>query len=262
MISPNNLEHFKMIRFTTACATALMITIAYGQVEQHTLRPAQDHSTQALMDRPAAYSLHVGAFVAAKTGVNTTVAKGRKTDLNFNALPDVGISIFAPFQTGGRLGAGLDIGYATYSYVNKPESGVTDANTIIEQYSYVNMFPHVNLGGVVLGVNFGFAPNGQAKTKSGSTVTILMDGSQEINSEHLGTLVELRLGGNFPIWDNPNGQLNLYFLAGYTLSGLYSDYRTYIFSRDNYVLPSADKNPKPASIAVGLAYYFRITIKP
>jgi hypothetical protein len=251
-----------MIRFTTACATALVITIAYGQIEQRTLRPAQDHSTQAIMEQPAAYSLHVGVFVAAKAGVNTTVARGRKTDLNFNTLPDLGISIFAPLQSGSRFGAGLDIGYATYSYVNKPESGVTDANTIIEQYSYVNMFPHVNLSGIVLGVNLGFAPNGRAKTKSGNTAIIVTDGSQEIGSEHLGTLVELRLGGNFPIWDNPNGQLNLYLLAGYTLSGLYSDYRTYIYSRDNYALPSADKNPKPASIAVGLAYYFRIPIKP
>jgi hypothetical protein len=121
-----------MIRFTTACATALVITIAYGQIEQRTLRPAQDHSTQAIMEQPAAYSLHVGVFVAAKAGVNTTVARGRKTDLNFNTLPDLGISIFAPFQSGSRFGAGLDIGYATYSYVNKPESGVTDANTIIE----------------------------------------------------------------------------------------------------------------------------------
>lgn len=87
-----------------------MITVAYGQIEQRTLRPAQDHSTQAILEQPAAYSLHVGVFVAAKAGVNTTVARGRKTDLNFNTLLDLGISIFAPLQSGSRFGAGLDIG--------------------------------------------------------------------------------------------------------------------------------------------------------
>lgn len=50
-------------------------------------------------------------------------------------------------------------------------------------------------------------------------------------------------------------------MAGYTLSGLYSDYRSYIYSRDNYTTPSADNNPRPASLALGLAYYFRIPIK-
>jgi len=69
------------------------------------------------------------------------------------------------------------------------------------------MFPHVNLSGIVLGVNLGFAPNGRAKTKSGNTAIIVTDCSQEIGSDLLGTLVELRLGGNFPIWDNPNGNL-------------------------------------------------------
>jgi hypothetical protein len=251
-----------MIRFTTACATALMITVAYGQIEQRTLRPAQDDSTQAIMEQPAAYSLRVGVFVAAKAGVNTSVAYGRKTDLNFNTLPDLGISIFAPFHSGSRFGVGLDIGYATYSYVNKPQSGVTDANTIIEQYSYINMFPHVYLSGVELGVNLGFAPNGRAKTKSGNTAIIVTDGSQEIDSKHLRTLIELRVGGNFAIIEKPQWQLNAYIMGGYTLNGIYGDYNTYIFSRDDNNQTSADNNPRPSSIAVGLAYYFRIPIKP
>jgi len=247
------------------CATCIILilsaSLAMAQIPQRTLRPAEEQPTQSVAVQTADYAISVGAFVAAKAGVNTAVAKGRKTDINFNPLPDLGISIFAPFQEGGRIGAGVDFGYATYSFVNKPESGVTDANSIVERYSYVNIFPHVNLSGVVLGVNIGFSPSGRARTKSGNEVTVVTDGTRELGSEHLGTLVELRLGGNFTVWEHQAGHLNLYLMAGYTLSGLYSDYRTYIYSRDNYTTPNADNNPRPASLAVGLAYYFRIPIK-
>ncbi|GIV50397.1 MAG: hypothetical protein KatS3mg038_0918 [Candidatus Kapaibacterium sp.] len=250
-----------MIRRACSCMLLVVALAAYGQIPQRTLRPAEEQPTQSVAVQTANYAISVGAFVAAKVGVNTTVAKGRKTDLNFNPLPDLGISIYAPFQSGGRIGAGVDIGYATYSFVNQPESGVTDANSIVERYSYVNIFPHVNLHGVVFGVNVGFSPSGRAETKSGDQVTVVTDGSREIGSEHLGTLVELRLGGNFPVWEHQTGHLNLYVMAGYTVSGLYSDYRTYIYSRDNYTTPSADNNPRPASLALGLAYYFRIPIQ-
>lgn len=256
-----HLLEFRMIRHTCSCLLLVGALAAYGQIPQRTLRPAEEQPTQTVLQQSSGYAISVGAFVAAKAGVNTTVAKGRKTDLNFNPLPDIGVSIFAPFQPGGNIGAGVDIGYATYSFVNKPESGVTDANSIVERYSYVNIFPHVNLSGVVLGVNFGFSPSGRADTKSGNQVTVVTDSTRELGSEHLGTLVELRLGGNFPLWEHQTGHLNLYIMAGYAVSGLYSDYRTYIYSRDNDTTPSADNNPRPASLAVGLAYYFRIPIK-
>lgn len=244
----------------TRVLLALGVTVlaALAQIPQRTLRPADDAApTTAAVAEPA-YQVSIGAFVAAKAGVNTAVATGRKTDVNFNPLPDLGISIFAPFQAGGRIGAGLDIGYATYSYVNTPESNVTDDNAIVERYSYVNVFPHLNLAGVVLGVNLGLSPKGRAETRSGRQVSVVTSGKTELSGDELGSLVELRLGGNFPVWENPVGHLNLYVMAGWVVSGLYSDYRTYTYSRDNYVTPSADNNPRPASLAVGLAYYFRV----
>lgn len=168
---------------------------AYGQIPQRTLRPAEEQPTQSVAVQTADHAISVGAFVAAKAGVNTAVAKGRKTDLNFNPLPDLGISIFAPFQAGGRIGAGVDFGYATYSFVNKPESGVTDANSIVERYSYVNIFPHVNLSGVVLGVNIGVSPSGRAQTKSGNDVTVVTDGTRELEASTLGRSLSYGLAG-------------------------------------------------------------------
>lgn len=249
-----------MVRRTTAYMLLVAALAAYGQIPQRTVRPAEEQPIQ-LVTRPSKdYAISIGAFLAAKAGINTAVARGRKTELNFNPLPDLGISLYLPFLPGGHIGAGLDIGYATYSYVNKPESGVTDANSIVERYSYVNIFPHLNMSGVVLGVNFGFAPSGRAATKSGDQVTVVTDGKRDLGSEHLGTLLELRVGGNIPVWEHRSGQLNVYAMLGYTLSGLYSDYRTYIYSRDDYTTPSADNNPRPASLALGLSYYFRIPI--
>lgn len=230
----------------------------FGQIPQRTLRPADETTQQHSTSSDAPYQISIGAFVAAKVGVNTAVAKGRKTDINVNPLPDFGISLFAPFQVGGKIGIGLDLGYATYSYVNKPDRSVTDDNTIIERYSYVNVFPYLNLSGVALGVNIGFSPKGRAETRSGREVVIATNGKTELGSNELGTLVEVRVGGNFPVWETSLGHLNLYIMAGYALNGLFSDYQQYIYSRDNYTTPSASNNPRPASLAVGLAYYVRV----
>ncbi|MCX7929269.1 MAG: hypothetical protein N2663_00890 [Chlorobi bacterium] len=235
-------------------AIAFVTLTAISQIPQRTLRPADEAIQQSVVRTEPSYQVSIGAYLAAKVGINTTVARGRKTDINFNTLPDFGVSIFAPFQTGSRIGAGLDLGYATYTYVNKPESNVTDDNTIIERYSYLNLFPHLNLSGVIVGVNLGFSPKGRAETRSGRQVSVVTNGKTELSSDELGTLVEARIGGNFSIWENPIGHLNLYVMAGYVVSGLYTDYQTYIYSRDNY----ADNNPKPASLALGLAYYFRV----
>lgn len=230
----------------------------FGQIPQRTLRPADETMQQHSISSGVPYQISIGAFVAAKVGVNTAVAKGRKTDININPLPDLGISLLAPFQAGGRIGIGLDLGYATYSYVNTPDRSVTDDNTIIERYSYVNVFPHLNLGGVVLGVNLGFSPKGRAETRSGRQVAVATNGNTELSSNELGTLVEVRVGGNFPVWETSIGHLNLYLMGGYALNGLFSDYQQYIYSRDNYITPSASNNPRPASLAVGLAYYLRV----
>ncbi len=239
---------------------AFCATFAAAQIEQRTLRPSEPTQQQPAGEAEP-YLLSVGAFIAGKAGVNTVVATGRKTDVNVNPLPDAGVSILAPLGTGSIAAVGLDIGYATYSFINTPVSGVTDDNTLIEQYSYVNVFPNINLLGVVLGVNVGFSPTGKARTRSDRTVTVVTTGKTELGSDELGTTIELRVGGNFPVWRHQGGHLNLYIMGGYMLSGLYNDYQTYLFSRDNYTTPSADNNPRPASLAIGLAYYFAIPIK-
>lgn len=179
------------------CSFMLLVgaLAAYGQIPQRTLRPAEEQPTQSITQPTADYAISVGAFVAAKAGINTAVAKGRKTDLNFNPLPDLGISIFAPFQAGGRIGAGVDFGYATYSFVNKPESGVTDANSIVERYSYVNIFPHVNLSGVVLGVNIGVSPSGRAQQKAATTSPLLPMEPANWEASTLGRSLSYGLAG-------------------------------------------------------------------
>lgn len=235
-------------------------TVCIAQIPQQTLRPAQENAPQT-GSSSTPYRLSIGAYILAKAGVNTAVAKGRMTDVNINSLPDFGVSVFAPFQAGGRLGIGLDLGYATYTYINKPLTAANDDNTIVEQYSYVNVFPHLNLSGIVFGVNLGLSPRGHGKSQSGRTMPLTTDPNRtELSSDELSTLVEVRLGGNFPIWEHSTGHLNLYLMAGYALSRVYSDYKTYRYSWDDNISPSASNNPRPASLAVGLAYYFRVPL--
>jgi hypothetical protein len=224
-------------------------------------------------DDSSSYTFYVGPYLAAKGSIKTSAAEGTKTGPAFNVPPDLGAQILAPIPGASWLRVGLDVGLATYSYDSKPESNATDDNTIREQYQFINVFPHLNLYGVVLGVNIGFPSSASAQSLSGNTESVYgtvsqiggmnivvpddPDASGYDPSKYLATMLEFRIGGSIPLVSSSTGILNLNIMAGYTLNALFTNGRNYLVA---YEGTSYDEtlNPRVASLSLGLSYVFGI----
>lgn len=232
------------------------------------------------------YAIYIGPYVAGKLTIKTAVAEGTKTGMVFNN-PDFGASLMIPFGIDSRLGFGLDIGVSNYGYQLKPEKAPTDTTTLEERYSYIGVFPHINLGGFIVGVNFGFAQSGEAKSLSGDTASVV--GKFTVNpsnnnvvyspdnfrssdydpSQYLASMMEVRLGGVITVLNSRAGKLNVNIMAGYTLSGLFNDHRNYVGAYDieesqtgggitRTLTPNSTLNPNLVSVSLGLSYLFRL----
>jgi hypothetical protein len=224
-------------------------------------------------DDPSSYTFYVGPYLAAKGSIKTSAAEGTKTGPAFNVPPDLGAQILAPIPGASWLKFGVDVGLATYSYDSKPERNATDDNTIREQYQFINVFPHLNLYGVVLGVNIGFPSSASAQSLSGNTESVYgtvsqiggmnivvpddPDASGYDPSKYLATMLEFRIGGSIPLVSSSTGILNLNIMAGYTLNTLFTNGRNYLVA---YEGTSYDEtlNPRVASLSLGLSYVFGI----
>ncbi len=230
-------------------------------------------------EEPSGYTFYVGPYAAAKGTIKTSVAEGTKTGPAFNIPPDLGVQILAPIPGASGLRFGVDVGLATYSYDSKPESFANDSNTIREMYQFVNVFPHINLYGLVLGVNLGLPSSASAKNLKGDATSmygrsfqtggmnlVVPDDPKDPGydpSQYLATMVELRIGGNITLMSNSSGRLCVNILAGYTLNGLFSNGRNY---RGAYPFAQFDQtfdetlNPRMVSLSLGISYGFGITL--
>lgn len=227
-------------------------------------------------EEPSGYTFYVGPYVAAKGTIKTSAAQGTKTGPAFNVPPDLGAQILAPIPGASWLKFGVDVGLATYSYDSKPERNADDDNTLREQYQFINVFPHLNLYGVVLGVNIGMPSSAQAKSLSGNVEsaygTVTTVGGMNIvlpddpdapgydPSKYLASMLEFRIGGSIPLVTSSTGKLNLNIMAGYTLNGLFTNGRNYLGAYDNLTSYDETLNPRMASISLGVSYLFGINL--
>jgi hypothetical protein len=193
-------------------------------------------------EKESKYGIFAGLGAMAKASVNTNVSNGTKTDVAFATVPDYHLSLFVPFSKKGSIGIGLDVGYSYYSYITKPESNPTNANSIKYQYSYFNLFPHLNLAGFIIGASFLSSPDLTSKNLDGKeTVDATF---YKATNEPVG-VTEIRIGGSIPVLDEDFGRLNVNILAGYMIDGQHKD-------------KIGDMNPQPASLSLGLTYLFKI----
>lgn len=190
-----------------------------------------------------AYGLYAGLNVAMRAGVNTNVPTGTKTDVDFASSPDYGLSILIPFNRTASLGLGLDVGYTNYAYISKPESGATDNNSIRCQYTYFNIFPHFYLSGFVIGASLTSSPTVDFSYKNGTKITT-------ITNSNLVSNIEAKLGFAIPVMDESFGRLNVNFLAGYTVNGLY----------DTKYIVNSDDNPQVVSVGLGISFLFKVPL--
>lgn len=234
------------------------------------------------------YSLFVGPYLMGKASIKTEVAEGWKTGIVFNVPPDFGVSLLVPFGKHTNIGFGLDFGLANYGYQFRPENDPRDSVTVVARYSYINLFPHLNLGGFTVGLNFGFVNGSRARTvldsaasivgtfsidsSSGRDTVVFTNGSPDFGAgplAYMASMVEVRVGGAIPVVTSDFGRLDVLIQAGYSLSGLFTDYRNYEGSypinaidparpRQRSLQPQESLNPHIVSLSLGLCYRFRL----
>lgn len=187
----------------------------------------------------SSFPMGLGPFLAAKAGVNTAeIINGTKTGMTFNSPPDFGATFYFPFSKHSTVAATIDLGYYTASILTKPESGATDATTVISSAHFFSIAPSFNFSSFMLGLNFGLPMSANVSNKSGSI-------SIDPGTDDVATLIEIRLGGMIPIYQNETGRLNFTVTGAYALTGL---------SKSD----KSDYNPKAASLSMGLNYLFTL----
>jgi hypothetical protein len=228
------------------------------------------------------YAIYLGPYISGRGSIKTAVAEGTKTNFDFSG-PNYGVNLSIPFSKEGSIRFGTSIGVDNYAYHLKPEEGANDANTLVERYEYITVFPHIDLGGFIAGVAFGFAQSGSAKSLSGVEGSVV--GEATLNpannrrelvitqptdptydpTKYMATMTEVRIGGQFTVVKSHFGKLNVTLLAGYTLNGLFEDPANYAGAYDSTVNAGQTTrtlveslNPKMASISLGLSYLFRL----
>ncbi len=249
-----------MISIFRSCLVALFVLSVCSQA-------ATDDSTKFI-------NIYVGAGVAGKAGVNTKVADGFKSDVNFNSVPELYATALFAFGKRNNIGLGLDVGMNSLSFISKPDvniRAVTDDNIIKEQYSYIGIFPHLFFSGFVVGCNIGLPSSASTVSKSGTDVSVLYPGvpmnppAMKVDySSLMNTMFELKLGGRLPVSDDALGRLNIDVMLGYSLTHIYADGHNYYGSYNNdgkgTVIYNSDDNPLPVSLSLGISYQFRFAI--
>lgn len=241
------------------------------------------------------YPLYVGAYINGKVSIKTEVAEGWKTGVLLNLPPDFGISIMAPFGKESNIGFGLNLGSSSFGYIMKPEKNATDSTTVEERFKYFNVFPHLNISGFIIGVNWGFKTNYTTYTLTGDTASMVgkftvikMENRPDTTvftpdeirtsdnativanpTTYVADIIEIRMGGSIPVVESDFGRLAINVMAGYTLTGMFIDYRNYIGSyplvqdpNDSRSLrrddPEKSLNPVIPSLSIGLQWDFKI----
>lgn len=244
-------------------------------------RASDEGDTVRKKKRSDEYSLWIGPYIAGKASLKTEVAEGWKTGVVFNLPPDYGVSLLVPFGKHSNIGFALDLGQANYGYQFRPENDNRDSVTIIARYKYINVYPHFNLGGFTLGLNVGF-PNGASTrtvrdsaasvvgtyvTSNGNT-TFIPGGPDGIGPVPLmATMIEARVGGAIPVVTTDFGRLDVVINAGFSLNGLFEDFKNY---EGSYPInpndpvnrprmnPEESLNPHIVSLSLGMCYRFRL----
>lgn len=193
-----------------------------------------------------AQTISVGPFLMGKvSGLNTSeIPTGTKTGAAFVTMPDIGVygQLKLPASP---ISFGLGLGLRSVSLVERLATGVDEyENVFTTRLSYFAFSPTVNVGGFVLGLNYGVpvSANTHFSPKNGSAT------DTDPGTSSMNPLLEVFLGGQIPLVEMRGaGSLNLLLQAGYTMSGLEKD-------------PIDSKyNPKVVSASIGLSYLFDIS---
>jgi hypothetical protein len=186
------------------------------------------------------FPMSVGPFLTGKAGVNTSdVPQGTKNGFTINGMPDLGITAYFPFAKNGKFGATLDLAYSNLAYDLKEYGNESNKSTLT--YSYFTIAPNVHIFGFLLGLGINIPLD----------MKVDQNYATAIEKEFLGTVIDFRLGGMVPLFENETGRLNLIINGAIALTGTLNESKLPALYDKAY-------NPKPASLSVGFSYLFNV----
>lgn len=194
------------------------------------------------------YPMSIGPELSYKFGISTvTTPLGRKNGLGFSKIPDVGLAYYLPMSQNYNLGLLTNISYSNYSYIIKNANISSDDYAF--HHSYLVISPNFYARGVILGFGIGI-PLGAN-----------YDGV-EIKTSTMKTMVELKLGGEFPLYEDETGRLNFFVLGHYMLSDIFDNFvkndpLKNILATDEPI--NTKHNPRTASINLGFNFVFNLS---
>lgn len=186
----------------------------------------------------------IGPTILYKAGISAiNTPKGRKNGVAFNKIPDFGISTYLPLSKTSNLGIATEIAYSSYSYLMKSAHNSTEYQF---NHSFVTINPNFYFGGFIIGASIGIPMSSD------------YDGN-EIKTKTQNIMAEVKIGGMIPIFKDASGELNVFILGGYGLSGVYDDF----VKNDpmSGLLPTDETvtkifNPRAASLGLGFNFLF------
>ncbi len=144
---------------------------------------------------------------------NGTVPDGSKTDIHFPAylIQAMGIYSFHPYW-----GLALGIGYESRGMFFKQQN-VTEPN-IDYSLNYISIQPSIKFKQFLLGVTFGLPSGASYKSNLGNGVSF----DRSIGKDSVNTLIDIRIGGMLPIFENETGALFLLINASWNVSDAFN----------------------------------------
>lgn len=191
--------------------------------------------------------MSIGPYLSLKAGINGgNTMDGRKNGVAFAGIPDFGAQMYYPFSVENDLGMFFDLGLSNYAYFIE---GVNVGREYTLTYRYISFSPRFYFNIFTFGFGIGYP--------------IAADFGEEINTDHLEVMAELRLAAFIPLMSDESGNLNLNIEAGYMFTGIYNDYA----NNDpllEYIpavppeMPSSKYNPRAVSLSIGISYLMNL----
>ncbi|HOK14505.1 MAG TPA: hypothetical protein PLU67_07655 [Candidatus Kapabacteria bacterium] len=195
--------------------------------------------------------ISIGPFLGYKAGVSAVnTPLGRKNGLSFNNIPDFGVCAYFPLSKQENIGLKFDASYSTYSYMMI--SAHNDKKEYKLSHNYLSFSPSFYFNNFSIGFSYLIPSNSK------------IEGS-EIKTKIQNNVFELKIGYEFPIYEDNSGELNGFVIGGYFLSGVFDNFP----KNDPFttLLPAEEKvtnvhNPRIASIQIGFNFMFNLKEKP
>jgi hypothetical protein len=193
----------------------------------------------------------LGVFTGFKEGISgVSTPSGRKNGFAFTGVPDFGIKGEHIIIPAVPLIIGADLGYSNYSfYIKESKASDTEIKEYKHKFSYISLAPYLRFDIISLGFAFG--------------VPIAAEYGPDLDVSKLNIMAEIRAGATFKLYEDNSGKLNIYFEAGYMLTGIFSDY-----GKDDPLLtiipPKAPQiisnefNPRAVSLTLGISYLLNL----